>query len=429
VQNRRIVLIAFKFPPYDEVGARRWTKLAKYLARDGVTVDVVSVAWPGRSGGLSDVADPRIRVHRTWSLGPHVLKGRRYPRTTWGRVRGRLRKLTLSGLQLLGLTEDARLWGLTMLPAVSRLVRQGDVSAVVVTGAPFRANLWASRLRRRFPDLRLIQEFRDPWADLPAVQSGRKSRRIAIQRDEREVLESASAIVTVAEGLSEILRARTSNPVITIRNGFDEEDMPRVPRSGERPFTLLHAGNLYVGREAPLTEFTSALRAVRAEMPELRVEMFGGFPASVRATTSDLEEAGILRINARVPSAEILEHIAQSFACLQFTAKELPYALSTKIYEYASLHRPVVSINYGGDIADMVASHHLGWNARADRAGEVANVLRQAYATWRENPSYEIEPQGLEAFRYDNLARDYERVLFGSESGAPESASESAGSR
>ena len=61
----RMLLIAYKFPPYAGVGGFRWAKLSKYLARLGHEIHVVSVPWPayGPNTLMADAAEPGVTVH------------------------------------------------------------------------------------------------------------------------------------------------------------------------------------------------------------------------------------------------------------------------------------------------------------------------------------------------------------------------------
>ena len=71
----RIAIVAFKFPPLDEVGARRWAKLAKYMAAQGVIVDVFAAPWGAAAGSYDeDIDSPFIRVHRVDCPGVHTAR-------------------------------------------------------------------------------------------------------------------------------------------------------------------------------------------------------------------------------------------------------------------------------------------------------------------------------------------------------------------
>lgn len=405
---QRILLVAFKFPPYAAVGAKRWTKLCKYLARQGVTIDVLTVDWPGGDPStLQDVADERIRIHR---LPPLALNRLRVdnPTGVLERAKNRFYHRCVRGRPL---AQDAALWGPVVIPAAAYIAHRARSQVIVVTGAPFMANYWMARGKRFLPRIPLVQEFRDPWADLPQESLKGQGGIERVRRLEGTVVRAADAIVAVTDGLAEIIRAKPeSAPVFTVSNGYDPEDVARALHE-PRSFRLIHGGNLYAGRQAPLRAF---LTAVREELPSMRdIELIfrGGFPDDVRMEYTDLERAGVLRVLPAIPSADFMVEVQEAFAALQFNAEAVPFLVSTKIFEYGASGRPVLSVNYGGNIDSLVRGHSLGWSVDASNDGEIRLALRATYERWKADSGAPNTPVRLDAFSYDEISRTYLGIL------------------
>lgn len=410
--EENLLLIAFHFPPYAEVGSKRWSKLSKYLARSGVRIHVLTVDWGPESDALMhDVRSERITIERVSCRGFHRWRRHIYADGVPGRIMKRVRRSFLRFVDAHGWGDDARFWGNTLLPAGIRAIDSG-FTTVVATGAPFYSCVWASRLKAMRPGIRLIQEFRDPWADLPTVIEGPAKTRNRIRHLEQELTSNADLIVTVTEALSGIVGAgHPGCEVITVRNGFDPEDFSVTPVRRPRPFTLLHGGNLFLGRKRPLIELLEVVREIHPEMPELSIVSYGGFPGDVRERFRDLIECGALVVRPRVSGTEIAAHMDDAFACLHFNASNVPFALSTKIYEYGYAGRPVISLNFGGASADFVVEHNLGWNADAADRVSIAETLREAYRLWQRDPSAISEPINLDAYAYEAIAGRYRSLL------------------
>lgn len=404
----RLLLVAFKYPPYAGVGGKRWAKLSKYLARQGVTVDVVTVEWPdGDPSTLEDVSDDRIRIHQIPALSPNRIRSRG-SNTVAERVRNRLYRDFIAGRPV---SQDAAWWGPAVIPATARIARAARSQAIIVTGAPFMSNLWIARGKRFLPRVPLVQEFRDPWADLPDASLDAQGGRDRVGHLEREVLESADAAVTVTEGLSEIIRCKTgATPVHTVTNGFDAEDLP-APSSGPRPFRLIHGGNLFVGRDEPLRALLSAVTRSASELPGLELVFRGGFPEDVRREYAALESAGILKVLPSIPAREFMVEVDGAFAALQFNARQFPYLVSTKIYEYAAVGRPVLSLNYGGEIDALVRRHGLGWSVNAHGRAAITEALCECHTAWKRESGQSIEAKGIDRYSYAALADQYRDLV------------------
>jgi glycosyltransferase involved in cell wall biosynthesis len=308
-------------------------------------------------------------------------------------------------------SQDAAWWGPAAIPAAARIARTARSQAIVVTGAPFMSNLWIARGKRFLPRVPLVQEFRDPWADLPDASLDAQGGRDRVTRLEREVLESADAVVTVTEGLSEIIRRKAgATPVHTVTNGFDAEDLP-APSSGPRPFRLIHGGNLFVGRDEPLRALLSAVARSASELPGLELVFRGGFPEDVRREYASLESAGILKLLPAIPARDFMLEVDGAFAALQFNARQFPYLVSTKVYEYAAARRPILSLNYGGEVDALVGEHGLGWSVHADDASAITEALYECHTVWKRESEHSIEPEDIGRYSYPALAHQYRDLV------------------
>ena len=114
------------------------------------------------------------------------------------------------------------------------------------------------------------------------------------------------------------------------------------------------------GREEPLDAFLTSVQSVSKEIPDLKVNFYGGFPGDLRSRYIDLFENNIVNNYPLIPNREIQKKINESFACLIFNAGAFTYGRSSKIYEYATLRRPILSIDYGGEIERLINEHRLG---------------------------------------------------------------------
>jgi glycosyltransferase involved in cell wall biosynthesis len=361
-----VLLIAYKYPPYAGVGGYRWAKLSKYLARLGHDVHVVTVPW--RAGGpntlTADVQDERITIHTVRSGGPHKLRHR----PIGNRYLSFARELGLRALdRTLYFDDEAQHWGRHLLPACERLVAEHGIEVAVATGHPFQANRWALELKRRLPELKLVQDLRDPWADNPfrrltPKQEGR------VRAWQREAVEGADAIVTVTEGLRELyLRDARQERAFVIRNGFDPESAPARVARENGPLRMVHAGNVSNARDEPLRRLLDATRR-RGEAADWRIVLAGRVGGDIADDYRDLLDSGRLELRPPLRHEDALGLIADSDVALHLGAAAVPYALSTKIYEHAMLRVPTLSLNYGGEVAELVAAHGLGRsvNLRAD---------------------------------------------------------------
>jgi glycosyltransferase involved in cell wall biosynthesis len=398
-----VLLIAFKYPPYAGVGGYRWAKLSKYLARMGHELHVVTVPWRewGPNTLCDDVRHERIRIHRVRSGGPHNL--RNHPIDN--RYLGVARALALSPFdRTLYYDDEAQRWGRHLLPVCRRLVEEHGIRVAVATGHPFQANRWAAELKRALPGLKLVQDFRDPWADHPFRQL-RPKQAAQVRAWQRDAVETADAIVTVTEGLRELyLRDARQERAVVIRNGFDPESAPALgSRDNGGPLQIVHAGNVSNARDEPLRRLLEATRR-RGPAAGWRIVLAGRIGTDIAADYRDLVESGQLELRPPARHEDALALIAESDVALHLGAEAVPYALSTKIYEHGMLRVPTLSLNYGGEVHELVAARGLGRSVdlRSDDLDAALDELD------RLGPGLAFD---VDEFAYPVLARRYSELL------------------
>ncbi|MCK8114692.1 glycosyltransferase [Anaerosoma tenue] len=410
-----VLIVAFKYPPYAEVGGRRWARLSRHFADAGIQVHVLTVNWGDDGFGAMDlVRHPNIHIHRIPSLCFHRLRSNRLhlPKRVHGRLVRLLRKHEM--------LEDARHWGLVMVPHARRLIRRHGIKHVITTGAPYWANWWILKLKKTDPHVVLTQDLRDPWTDHPFRMRSYSQRAILrAHRMEAEVLAKSDLIVTITNAVRDLLSAKSAAPVRVVENGYEPREFPEPGPAAPRPFWLMHAGTLASGRDKPLRNFLRAVRTVTPEMPELRIRFWGPMRPDVTAEFADLIERRVLELHDWAPVDEITEEMrVNTYACLHFISRELsPFLQSMKVFEYAFSHRPILSIDYGGEMRRLVEEHRLGWSVDGDDQSAMQAALRLLHRAWADDPSAENQPLDLDRFAYSNLSKRYLALLEEAETG------------
>lgn len=185
-----LLLISFSFPPAGGVGVLRALSLAKYLPGEGVRVDVLTARNApavGKDPGLLAQVPGAVTVHQTLTLDlpfamrkwvkktlggnkaaqpaspgappPEVPPGAR-PSSPATNGKGNPLRRIVGNLLL----PDPQIgWLPFALPAARRIIRRRGIEAVLITVPPFSSAALVRRLRRSFPTLPIVLDFRDEW--------------------------------------------------------------------------------------------------------------------------------------------------------------------------------------------------------------------------------------------------------------------------
>jgi len=404
----RILLIAFKFPPYSGVGGNRWMHLTNHLARLGCSVHVVTVKrrrdktspWAGYEPA------PGVKVHQIPSGFPHRLDAWR-PR---GRALRYFKAVVVNRhfLRRIWWDDEAQRWGRFLLPFCERLVSRTPIDALIATGHPFESNYLAAQLSAR-TGLPLVQDLRDPWLDNPYVSYSSGQRRILVRRIEA-TLRQCQRVVAVTEGLLELygryVDLKAKGVVIPNGHAFDSRHPARrrdTPIEGaSREARLVYIGNIGNGRDEPFAAVLGALAQLGREgSVSARVDVYSLQWQRLKTEYAEYVREGLADFRTPVRQDEVLGILQEYDAALHLTARAFPYLVSTKIYEYAAAKIPTIAVDYGGEIERLTTEMDCGFSINlleTDPASGLSAAIQQLDRTF----GYKVE-----SYRWTAVADKY----------------------
>jgi len=250
---KRVLFLAYYFPPLGGAGVQRTVKFVEHLPSLGYEPVVVTgpqrrtLEWSPDDESLAAAIPEGTRVLRVPGSDP--------PRSTGWRSRAErwLRRPTAF----------TRWW---TEGAVATGSLAGDVDLVYASMSPFSAGEAAVRLARRLGKP-CVLDLRDPWAldDWLIYPSG-LHRRLELGRMRRTLAAADAVVMNTAEATRQVLRrvpAVASKPVVTIPNGFDATDFAGSPPArDDDAFRIVHAGFVHTGAGRKHVRLKAARRAL-----------------------------------------------------------------------------------------------------------------------------------------------------------------------
>lgn len=394
-----VLLITFSFPPAGGVGVLRVLSLAKYLPENGVRVDVLTARNApavGKDLALLRQVPQSVTVHRTWTLDlPFWLRKAIKKRVVGGGGKAAAgAKATVKPgnplKQFIGnlLLPDPQIgWLPFALPAAEKIIRERKIDVVLITVPPFSSVRLATRLRKVFPSLPIVVDFRDEWLsttiDLVSFNKNNRARMVA-HKAEAEAVRDATAIVLVTDAARRELQRRypgvPPKKFHCIPNGFDTP-MPapgaseKTTNSAQQKATLTYIGTVY-GSTDPRT-FVQAVLGLPSEVrSRLRVRFIGHIesPAYREALVS---LGDTVELRGFIPQAEALRAIQDTTYLLLITHDRINVA--AKFYDYLGGGKPILgAVHPDGDVRRLLEDTGAGWWANVDDADAIRRMLIEA---------------------------------------------------
>ncbi len=378
---RRVLVIAYVFPPSGGAGVQRVTKFVKYLPDFDWDCSVLTVANP--SVPLQDESLRReipeatvIRRARTFEPGYALKKvvsaGSSNGTSKGGGVKAVLKSVVRSVGNAV-LQPDAQvLWYPQAVAEGKRLLRELHHDCIFVTAPPFSTFLIGAELSR-WSGLPLVLDYRDDWGISNRYQENRQKSRVShwLQaRQQRSVLKQSKAVIATtrrsAESLQEVVTASGSGATVScLYNGFDADDFVGRKTRDERPkdravFRLAYVGTLW--NLTSIEPVVEALRRLCEQCPEIgsRVEL-----VLAGRRTGD-QDAILDRLNGlpcRIVREDYVEHsraieIMRSADALCLLLSDVPEAgrvVPAKTFEYLALRQPILAVTPRGEVSELLA--------------------------------------------------------------------------
>jgi glycosyltransferase involved in cell wall biosynthesis len=358
----KLLLLAYHFPPWQEVASVRTGSIARNLFDQGWDVSVVTldpryVQGPIDTDHATEWDHPAIRRINTghaWRfLSPNLKSAQRG-------VRGAVGKLCARLATGLGVSRTAG-WLRPARRACAHLTA-ADVDVILATGAPWEAFQLADELATRF-HRPFVLDYRDLWTGQPHAGRERSSRA---QRKEARLLASCSAVTVVSPSMATFMSERFGVAAKTsvVPNGFDPRGLDGVTPTDFGHFAVVYAGDFY----PPIRDVAPIMRALQ-QLDESRhhgswrFHYYGPATEHVRlaAAAHGVQERVV--IHGLVRRSEVLSAVRGAGVAIVITSV-YPTAtlgekgiLTGKLYEIMGLGTPVLAVAPpGSDIETVLAT-------------------------------------------------------------------------
>jgi glycosyltransferase involved in cell wall biosynthesis len=306
--------------------------------------------------------------------------------------------------------------------ASRRIVRERNIDLVIITGAPYSDYLLAERLRKKFPRLAIVLDFRDEWLstsfDVASFQFSRseRARKFAIQAEANAVA-SANAVVAVTDAARREMRGRyPSDPEEKfhhIPNGFDATRLhTSEPSAAPAPGGKIIV--TYVGTVYSSTEPTTLVQALQSLPPEVKSRYtfrFIGHIEEPRYREALLQLGDMVELKGYMPQHEALAAMDRTDYVLLVSHDRLN--VSAKFYDYIGAGKPILAcVHPDGDIRIMLEELRAGWWADSHDVEAIRRLFLRAAAR-SDSPLASFQPDLAKIAQYERkpLAQRYAALL------------------
>lgn len=420
--TRKVLIIAYYFPPMGLSGVQRTAKFVKYLPQFGWKPTVLTVATTGY------YAMDESLLHEVEQAGTEIVRASSLDLNRVFKNRGvvkmpseRMRKI----FQYLGDTffiPDTKIgWKAKALKRAEILFQQEQFDVVFATSPPQTDFLIGATLKKKF-GVPLVLDYRDAWLDYPFKYYPTPLHKYANYRLEKSVLNASDRIVVTLRRVKEDILKRYPglhyNDVVIIPQGYDPEDLeasgPRDRRKRPR-MRITHAGTFYAGRN-PVT-MLCALHNIFKESPHLR----GRIELNLLGNAREEDRRLVVQLGLQndVIFAGYLEH--QECTKQLMDSDVLWLVLDNevqspgKLYEYIGARKPLLASVVEGNIKQLIQESGAGVVLPPGDVPAHEKALRDLFQSFERNELKQIDHQFAQRYSRrlltGELAKQFESLM------------------
>jgi 2-polyprenyl-3-methyl-5-hydroxy-6-metoxy-1,4-benzoquinol methylase len=275
----KVLIISYFFPPSNFVGGERTFAWAKYLNRFGLYPIIITRQWNEGQKDLTDVVSFKETIHEKYddyevyrlpyknSFRDLIARNNRFKI---------LQKIfTFKELVFANFFIRSLPYSNFYFFAKKLIAENSDIKAVIASGRPFQSFSIGHQLKKDFPHIIWIPDYRDEWSTHQNnSNSGKLAKLISLLESKSELkwTKNANFFLSVSDYWVSSISKYNGKNGFTIKNGFWELK-PVVNNNSGNPLTITYAGCIYPSQD--LSRFINAVINILKSNKSIYVNFVG----------------------------------------------------------------------------------------------------------------------------------------------------------
>ena len=426
MDNNKIVIITYYWPPAGGPGVQRWLKFVKYLPDFGFQPIVYIPENPSYpiidENLLSEVSNETI-ILRNKIVEPYqwasFLSKNKTKKISSGIIPNKKKHTFLDQLlrSIRGniFIPDARvLWVKPSVKYLEKYLSENGITTIITSGPPHSLHLIGLELKQKL-NVKWVADFRDPWTTI-GYHKAFKLLEFAANKHkqlENKVLNNADLILVTSPSTRAEFKKITSKPIEVITNGYDVEKIGN--QIVDKKFSLAHIGS-FLSERNPRILWESISELIR-ENPlfasHFQLKLIGAISQEVLDSIALFQLQNYVNNLGYVSHDEAIVHQKKSQVLLliEINSEDTKSIIPGKLFEYLVSERPIIGVGPKGcDFAEIIIDTNTGVFVDYSEKEKLKNYIANYFSLFLEG-NLKSNGVGLQKYSRKNLTEKLANLL------------------
>ena len=423
---KKVLIIAYYWPPAGGPGVQRWLKFVKYLPENGIQPYVYipeNPTYPIIDFELEKEISYKAIIIKKRIFEPYGLASLFSKKNTQKISSGIIpnqRKQSFLQKLLLWIRgnvfiPDARvLWVKPSVKFLENYIQENQIDTIITTGPPHSLHLIGLGLKEKLA-LNWIADFRDPWTTIGYHNELKLSEKSTQKHKDLEskVLSVADAVLVTSATTKKEFQSLTKQPIHVITNGYDVEKVEQLPL--DEKFTLAHIGSFLSQRNPRI--LWKCLKEIIKENPsfkaDFQLKLIGAVSQEVLETIKEFRLDSYVNNLGYVSHKEAVSHqrSSQVLLLIEINSEITKSIIPGKLFEYMVSERPILALGpENSDFESIIKTTNTGVFHQYDEYDELKQTILTFYEKYKTN-SLQVHAVGLQQYSRKNLTKQLAEVI------------------
>ncbi len=408
--EKRIIIVNFAFGNKGNVGGRRWRHFSAFLEKDYDAIFVLTEksneAMTNENNSIQVI--PFFHFFQSLKkINIPIIRGIMY----------RFSLMISRGLIRGNYFDNSYFVGKSMSKWIRKHLAKNQKDAqytVLISMGPFQSALPLLSLKKEFPQVTFILDYRDPWSHNTlafGIKHLSEKRRKIEQQNEWKALQMADGVIAVDEAvIAQWIHTQTLPPYRIIPNGMTWRE--EVGSIHSEKITLLFAGTFYEDTQDLIEPFLKELKLIKVHHAEIlehfEWKFIGTIPPSFKEA---VQKAGIphFHFSSPIKPQEILAEQLQCDLGINIVHKDFSYSFNSKFLETLGAKKKALYIGWEGTTSRFIEEQQIGfvWHPGI----ELIAVLQKIHASKAANQLMVIPNSTLNQLTFEEQYKKFNAFI------------------